>query len=123
MEKKPTYANGKICYLEIPATDIAQSASFYNQCFGWKLRQDNYGNASFDDSVGEVSGTWVTDKKPMTEPGIIISIMVKDAEATKKLIAINGGRVVFSTTMDSGEVIVHFTDPAGNFMGLYQERG
>ena len=25
----PTFANGKICYLEIPAADIARSADFY----------------------------------------------------------------------------------------------
>ena len=25
-----TFANGKICYLEIPATDIARSADFYH---------------------------------------------------------------------------------------------
>ncbi len=25
----PTIANGKICYIEMPATDIARSAEFY----------------------------------------------------------------------------------------------
>jgi hypothetical protein len=30
MEQKcPTFGNGKICYLEIPALDIHKSASFY----------------------------------------------------------------------------------------------
>lgn len=28
-DKKPTYANGKICYIEIPAKDVEISASFY----------------------------------------------------------------------------------------------
>jgi hypothetical protein len=27
--KRPTYGNGKICYLEIPANNIEVSASFY----------------------------------------------------------------------------------------------
>jgi len=31
----PTLANGKICYIEIPSTDIARSADFYTQAFGW----------------------------------------------------------------------------------------
>ena len=31
----PTLANGKICYVEIPANDIAQSAEFYRAVFGW----------------------------------------------------------------------------------------
>ena len=118
--KRPTYGNGKICYLEIPANDIEVSASFYNKSFGWKIRKGSDGTFAFDDGVGEVSGMWVNDKKPMTEAGIIISIMVDDAEITKKLVIDNGGKIVYSNKMDSGEVIVHFTDPAGNIMGLYQ---
>ncbi len=35
----PTLANGKICYLEIPATDIARSAEFYKGVFGWNIRK------------------------------------------------------------------------------------
>jgi len=57
----------------------------------------------------------------MAEPGIIISIMVDDADATSILVTAHGGKIVHSEKMDSGEVIVHFKDPAGNFMGIYQE--
>jgi predicted enzyme related to lactoylglutathione lyase len=63
---------------------------------------------------------WTLGKKPMTEQGIIISIMIDDTEVTKKLIIENGGKIVYNTTISSGEKIVHFTDPAGNLMGLYQ---
>jgi predicted enzyme related to lactoylglutathione lyase len=38
-EKQPTFGNGKICYLEIPANDIDASSSFYHNSFGWKLRK------------------------------------------------------------------------------------
>ena len=40
----PTLANGKICYLEMPATDVARSADFYKKSFGWNIRQrgDSY---------------------------------------------------------------------------------
>jgi len=34
----PTYANGKICYVDIPASDIAASAEFYQTVFGWEVR-------------------------------------------------------------------------------------
>ena len=27
----PTFAHGKICYIEMPATDISRSAEFYQQ--------------------------------------------------------------------------------------------
>ncbi|HMG92655.1 MAG TPA: VOC family protein [Chryseolinea sp.] len=119
--KEPTRGNGKICYVEIPALSIETSSKFYHTVFGWHLRKDNYGSVSFDDTVGEVSGMWVLDRKPMTEAGIIISIMVDDATSILESIAKNRGKVIFSTTMSSGEKIAHFTDPAGNVMGIYQE--
>ena len=31
----PTNANGKICYIEMPATDVARSADFYQKTFGF----------------------------------------------------------------------------------------
>jgi predicted enzyme related to lactoylglutathione lyase len=120
-DKQPTYGNGKICYLEIPASDVEVSASFYNKALGWKLRRRDDGEISFDDGVGEVSGMWVVGRKPVKEPGIVISIMVDNAEETSKLITAHGGKILSSSEMDSGEVIVHFSDPAGNLMGLYQQ--
>jgi uncharacterized protein len=35
----PTFANGKICYIEMPANDTSRSAEFYQQVFGWKIRK------------------------------------------------------------------------------------
>ena len=54
----PKLGNGKICYVEIPATDIARSASFYQDVFGWQTRKRGDGQLAFDDGVGEVSGAW-----------------------------------------------------------------
>ena len=42
----PTPTNGKICYIEIPATDAAASAKFYANAFGWKVRTRGDGDAS-----------------------------------------------------------------------------
>ena len=53
----PTIASGKICYIEIPATDIARSADFYKKVFGWHIRRRGDGNTAFDDTTGELSGT------------------------------------------------------------------
>jgi predicted enzyme related to lactoylglutathione lyase len=54
----PTSANGKIRYVEMPATDVARSADFYKGVFGWNIRKRGDGSTSFDDAVNEVSGTW-----------------------------------------------------------------
>ena len=67
----PSRANGKICYLEIPAPDVHRSADFYGKVFGWRLRKRGDGHTAFDDAVGEVSGTWVTGRKSWSEPGLL----------------------------------------------------
>lgn len=117
----PTYGNGKICYIEIPAIDIDRSVAFYKEVFGWNIRQRGDGHTSFDDAVNEVSGTWVLDRKAMTEPGILIYIMVDDVAATIDTIWNNGGKIVQQVGIDAPEITARFSDPAGNVFGLYQE--
>jgi len=117
----PTLGNGKICYLEIPALDIKRSASFYKAVFGWQIRQRSDGSIAFDDSVGEVSGTWVIGRKPMTEAGLLIYIMVDSVAGTVDAVAANGGKLVQPIGMDAPEITARFSDPAGNVLGLYQE--
>lgn len=111
--------NGKVCYLEIPARDITASADFYEKVFAWKIRKDNEGNISFDDTVGQVSGMWVTGRPPSTEPGVLISIMVTNAADTLKLVVKNGGNIIQEPEGDD-QVIALFADPAGNVFCLYQ---
>jgi predicted enzyme related to lactoylglutathione lyase len=118
----PTYANGKICYIEIPALDAVASAAFYHEAFGWEIRHHDDGSLAFDDGVFEVSGTWRTDRTPSTNPGIMIHIMVADAEATVAKIIAAGGEIVAAVSADPPEITAHFRDVAGNVLSIYQER-
>src|SRR5207245_4614509 len=90
----PTLANGKVCYIEIPATDIARSAEFYGRVFGWKTRQRGDGSTAFDDTTGQVSGTWVIGRPPASQPGLLLYVMVDSVAATLEGIVANGGEVV-----------------------------
>jgi uncharacterized protein len=47
----PNYANGKICYIEMPATDIARSADFYKKIFGWNIRKRGDNVAATVDAI------------------------------------------------------------------------
>ena len=62
-----TPANGKICYIEMPATDTRRSADFYRRVFGWNLRERGGNEISFDDTTGEVSGRWVLGRAPSSK--------------------------------------------------------
>lgn len=119
--KPPTLSNGKICYIEIPAADIAQSADFYRQVFGWHIRQRRDGSTAFDDATGEVSGTWKLRRAPSVEPGILIYVMVDSVAAAMELIIANGGAIVQPIGADAPEITARFRDPAGNVLGLYQQ--
>jgi uncharacterized protein len=117
----PTLANGKICYVEIPATDIQRSADFYQASFGWRTRKRGDGSTAFDDTTGQVSGTWVLGRPPATAPGLLIYIMVDDVAATIEAVIAQGGELVQPIGADAPEITARFRDPAGNVLGLYQE--
>ena len=120
-DKHPTLANGKICYIEIPAIDINASSTFYKEVFGWQTRRRGDGQIAFDDSVGEVSGTWVAGRKAATTPGLLIYIMVDNVAKTIEAVVAGGGKIVQPLGMDAPEITARFSDPAGNVIGLYQE--
>jgi predicted enzyme related to lactoylglutathione lyase len=117
----PNFANGKICYIEMPATDIAASADFYQKVFGWNVRQRGDGSTAFDDGVGEVSGTWVLKRPPSPTPGLLIYIMVDSVEATIDKVTAHGGVIVQPIGADAPEITARFRDPGGNVLGLYQQ--
>lgn len=119
--KIPTQKNGKVCYIDIPAIDIKISSTFYQNVFGWNIRKRSDGQISFDDPVGEVSGTWNLCTEIQKEPGILIYIMVDNVANAIELIVANGGNVVDPMTENGSAIIARFSDPAGNVFGLYQE--
>lgn len=117
----PTFAHGKICYIEMPATDIARSAEFYKKVFGWNVRTRGDGSIAFDDGVGEVSGTWVVGRSPADKPGFLFYIMVASVAETSRLVVEHGGQIVQPLDSQSREIIATFRDPGGNIVGLYQQ--
>ena len=117
----PKYANGKICYVEMPAADVTRSSEFYAQAFGWKTRRRGDGSLAFDDGVGEVSGTWVLGRPPAAAPGLLLYIMVDDINATIAAVRAAGGTVVQEVGPDAPEITARFRDPGGNVIGLYQQ--
>ena len=117
------YANGKICYIDMPAIDIARSADFYARVFGWEIRQREDGSTAFSDTVGQVSGTWSVGRPPASQPGLLVYVMVEDAEATIKGIVANGGEIVQPIGGDAPEITARFRDPGGNVIGIYEQSG
>jgi predicted enzyme related to lactoylglutathione lyase len=117
----PVSANGKVCYLELPAIDVERSAGFYRDVFGWKIRRRGDGSTAFDDTTGEVSGAFVTGRAASGDPGLLVYVMVDDAAAAVEAVVARGGEIVQPIGADAPEVTARFRDPAGNVLGIYQE--
>ena len=117
----PTRANGKICYIEMPATDVGRSAAFYSKVFGWSIRTRGDGSTAFDDTVGEVSGAFVRNRPPSDRPGLLFYIMVDSVEAAVAAVRAEGCEIVQPVGVDAPELTARFRDPGGNVVGLYQE--
>jgi hypothetical protein len=118
----PTLGNGKICYIEIPAFDIARSAAFYAKVFGWQTRTRGDGHLAFDDGVEQVSGTWVKGRPPHGGSGLLIYIMVDDAAEVVEAVIAYGGEIVQPIGGDGPEITARFKGPAGNVLGVFQEQ-
>lgn len=112
---------GGLSYLHIPAVDVHQSASFYEQVFGWDIRNRDSDHPSFDDGSGYVSGAWVADLAISREPGLLPYIYVEHIDETIKRIEARGGKVVKTPYPEGNLWVATFRDPAGNVLGIWQE--
>jgi len=117
----PTYAHGKICYLEMPAASVSESSAFYSKVFGWSMRTRGDGSQAFDDTTGQVSGAFVTGRKAWDTPGLLFYIMVDSVEAACRAVQEQGCAIVQPIGADAPEITARFRDPGGNIIGLYQQ--
>jgi predicted enzyme related to lactoylglutathione lyase len=123
VDGQPGYRTGKICYIELPATDVARSAAFYQRAFGWQIRERGDGATSFDDTVGQVSGTFTLNRPAATDSGIVVYVMVADMTTALGAVTAAGGEVVKPVDSAASEVFAWFRDPGGNTLGIYQQPG
>ena len=117
-------SRAEVRYLQVPANDVDASADFYERALGWSIRKRGDGSTAFDDSSAVVSGEWVLDRQPAGDTGVLVHVRVDDVEASLERIAAAGGEVVVpATAQGEGISYATFRDPAGNVLGIFQERG
>jgi len=115
----------RVCYLEIPATDVHASAAFYERVFGWNIRHRDTDRPGFDDATGSVSGAWVAGRPAAREGGLLPYVWVDGIDEVLARAVGNGGQMVEAPHPDhpgGSSYIATFRDPAGNLIGLYEEQ-
>lgn len=114
---------GKMNWIEIPATDQNESISFYEKVFGWKIdrNESNPEYPMFYDGAGS-GGAFVSFRKPSGDSGIVPSIAVPSIDETLDAVSSNGGKVVKGKTdiVEGKDWFAIFEDPAGNHLALYE---
>jgi predicted enzyme related to lactoylglutathione lyase len=106
-------ARGQVGYLQLPAVDIAESAAFYADVFGWSVDPGN-GGFTAPGMIGQL-----TAERSVAAGGPVAWICVDDLFPTLSRVASRGGRVHGRPELDGGERwLVEVDDPAGNRVGV-----
>ncbi|HYR62473.1 MAG TPA: VOC family protein [Actinomycetota bacterium] len=109
-------AHGQLSYLQIPATDVVQSAAFYETVFGWRIERPY---PEFE--VPGLIGQWVSDRPVAPDGGLVAWINVDTIDESLDLVRANGGRVLEAPSPDGPErLLAAIADPAGNAVGIVQ---
>jgi predicted enzyme related to lactoylglutathione lyase len=107
-------AQGQIGYLQLPALDVARSASFYEAVFDWTTELTY---ASFE--APGIIGQWTTDRAPAPHGGPVLWLCADELWPTLQRVTDSGGTIVSGPQLDQGERwLVEVDDPAGNRIGV-----
>jgi predicted enzyme related to lactoylglutathione lyase/carbon monoxide dehydrogenase subunit G len=109
---------GKLSYLQIPATDIEASATFYEKIFSWSLSGSSR-HRSFTDASGELLGAFVTGREISRTAGLLPYIYVDGIDAAVERIRDAGGEIHEGPRPEGPLSVATFRDPAGNLMGIW----
>ena len=110
--------DNQIDYIELPASDIEKTKTFYQSVFGWKFTDYGPGYTSFHD--GRLSGGFT---KETTAPGkgVLLVLYSTDLEAVQRKIQAAGGTIVRDIFSFPGGRRFHFADPNGNELAVWSE--
>lgn len=100
-----------IVFFDIAGPDAAKLKQFYAGNFGWDI-----------DAAGGIKTPALEGALRQDPPEKIIYIGVPDIDAAMAGVTASGGAIVTPKIPIPSGVFVLFTDPAGNRMGLFQQK-
>ena len=110
--------DGKIDYIEWPATDVPAIKTFYQQAFGWRFADYGPDYAAFDGQGTD--GGFVKDALEAPAKPLVI-LYAHDLEAMLAKVTGAGGVVVKPIFSFPGGRRFHFTDPSGNELAVWSD--
>jgi uncharacterized protein len=101
----------RICFVELPATDLASTRSFYTEAFGHAFT--NFGPSYACMTTGDVDIGLQADASEVTSAPLVV-IAVDDLEASFAAVNKAGGVITKPIFAFPGGRRFHFRDPSGN---------
>ena len=114
-----TTSEGRIDYIEFPATDIAKTTAFYTGLFGWKFTDYGPDYTSFED--GRIAGGFFR-KDAVSAGGPLIVIYSADLAGLQAKVQAAGGAIVKEIFPFPGGRRFHFADPSGNELAIWSDK-
>jgi predicted enzyme related to lactoylglutathione lyase len=110
---------GRVDYIEFPATDIEATQRFYSGLFGWKFTDYGPDYTSFED--GRMNGGFFkADAAGAGQP--LVVLYSADLEGTESRVRAAGGRIVKEIFSFPGGRRFHFRDPNGNELSVWSDK-
>jgi len=109
-------ADGQIDYVEMPGADLATLKGFYRDAFGWGFTDYGPSYAAYDQGL---EGGFDADPHGVKRP--LVVLYAHDLEAMEARVKAAGGVITRAITPFPGGRRFHFTDPAGNELGVWSE--
>jgi uncharacterized protein len=117
-----------VVYFEIPVNDIERAIMFYTTVFDFDFDKEIIDNNEmalfpFADEKSGISGALAKGEiyKP-TRDGVVIYFKTENIDETLKLVASNGGQILYPKTDNGIGLVAEFEDTEGNRIALYQSK-
>jgi predicted enzyme related to lactoylglutathione lyase len=108
-----------IDYIELSVTDLDAAKAFYGAAFGWSFNDYGPEYAGIQGADREAGGLARADE--VRAGGPLVLIYSDDLEASVEAVTAAGGAIVEPIFPYPGGRRFHFTDPAGNQLGVFTE--
>lgn len=109
--------HARLNYVELPATDVAGSKTFFEKAFGWSLTAFGPDYAATMGQGTDLGLNGDTGEDAITAPLAVIE--VDDLEAALAAVIDAGGEIVRPIFAFPGGRRFHFREPSGSEMAVY----
>ena len=109
--------DGRIDYVEFPATALPATRAFYETAFGWAFTDYGLSYIAFDEGLDGGFQADPTDRRPLP----LVVLYAHDLEAMEARVRAAGAQITHPIYSFPGGRRFHFRDPSGTELAVWSE--